>query len=172
MRDRRAFTLIEMMAVLVIIALLAMVAGLVLAGPASVARMSDVTDRIEQIDRQARDYAQRFDCPTQLTFNLTAQSITIQRTDDQSLVGRTLHVPAKYRIERIRFAGQSSDAGETLLSCSTHGSTPSYGLVIAGPQQRVCFLVAGLTGRFAELANEQSIDETFKALADAGHDAD
>src|SRR5256885_7110087 len=67
----RGFTLIEMMAVVIIMALLATGAALSFARPMRVARARDALHQVRSLDASARQFARRFGRPIEIGFDLS-----------------------------------------------------------------------------------------------------
>src|SRR5688572_26304090 len=79
-RDPRAFTLIEALAVIFIMALMAGVAAVSLSGAARSARVEDVAERFVAFDRSTRELARRFGRTPALRFEVNRG--TIARVED------------------------------------------------------------------------------------------
>ena len=76
---RRAYSLIEITAVILVLAIIAGSVTLRMAATVQRARMEDVVGRIEQFDRLARVHVREHDRPLRLVVNISAG--TIRRTD-------------------------------------------------------------------------------------------
>src|SRR4051794_15649276 len=92
---RRAFTLIELMAAVVILALLTGAAALSFAKPIRDARAKQAIDLIQRSDATTREQARRFGHATSLTFDLREQ--TLQRASSPAS-----QLPSGYVIRDIR----------------------------------------------------------------------
>ena len=163
---RRAFSLIEITAVILVLAIIAGSVTLRMAATVQRARMEDVVGRIEQFDRLARVHVREHDRPLRLVVNISAG--TIRRTDPR---GRDepcppLVLPDGYRIARLLVKGQAAASGSVSITCSRLGLTPSYALGLEGPAgQRKWLLAAGLSGQFVEPGSEEKTRNILAAAA-------
>ena len=104
----RAFTLIELMAVIVLLGLLAGAAAWSLAGGARRAGAADTVERIGRADQAARLAARRTPGRSALRIDLDDQTLTRVTADDR---GRTIEEshpitpPAGFRIDGLLIAG-------------------------------------------------------------------
>jgi prepilin-type N-terminal cleavage/methylation domain-containing protein len=162
---RKAFSLIEITAVVLVLAIIAGSVTLRMAGTVQHARMGDVVGQIEQFDRLARLHARQHDRPLRLVVNMSAG--TIKRTDPRGSDEPypPLVMPDGYRLARLWVRGQAAESGGVSITCSRLGLTPSYALLLEGPAgQQKWLLATGLSGRFVE---PNSDDQTRNILAAA-----
>ena len=80
-RVPRAFTLIEALAVIVIMAVIAAAAAVSLSGAARSARVEDVAERFVAFDRSTRELARRFGRTPALRFELNRGTVAPAWTD-------------------------------------------------------------------------------------------
>src|SRR2546423_437223 len=118
----RGFTLIEMMAVVIIMALLATAAALSFARPMRVARARDAVDQIQSLDASARQFARRFGKPVEIVFDLS--NGTLARRDRDTIAFQS-SLPRGCRIDEVRVAGQSFSLGEASIQCAASGMSRS-----------------------------------------------
>lgn len=160
----QAFTLIELTAVLVILALLSAAAVVTFGVPLQRARSADAVASLRSFDAYARQAAGRFNRPSQIIIDLDRQMLT--RT-----AAEPLHLPQVLRIAEVRLAAHRQTSGQVKIPCSAAGLTPSYGLHLTGPETDRWILVAGLSGQITEIDDERSLDNLLRALS-ARRDAD
>jgi type II secretion system protein H len=170
---RPGFTLLEMIVVLALLALLATVVTVSLAGPRRAARAQDAADEILNYDRSAREWCRRFGRPGGITFDLdrrTVRRVTAGQSDSPQQPA-ALHLSSGFRVARLVSAGQSREAGEVTLPCSPRGQTPSYAVLLAGPEggQR-WIVVAGLSGKAVTAGDAREVEAIFQSLS-GGDDA-
>ncbi|MCC7407855.1 MAG: prepilin-type N-terminal cleavage/methylation domain-containing protein [Phycisphaeraceae bacterium] len=172
-RHRHGFTLLELLAVLLLTGLLASVAVASFRAARRIANLQQATGGLTALDAAARREAASLGRPVQLLFNLDEQ--VVQAID----VGMELHrvidqvtLNGSLRIERIVTPDQSLSAGQIALPCtpasSSHAAlTPSYALRIVddpGPgsiQKEQWILVAGLTGQITTPIDENTVTQIF-----------
>lgn len=149
--ELRGFSLIELTAVL---AILAVVAGGVAVRShvaARQARMADLLDGIAEYDRRTRRHARTHDRPARLVIELGGRPIR-RTTAEGAAEGAPLELPDGWAVEEVRLADRRVRTGSVALGCSRSGLTPSYGLLLAHRHgQRRWLLVAGLTGQVSEI---------------------
>jgi type II secretory pathway pseudopilin PulG len=150
--------MIELTAVLLILAVGAAAVVLHVEGPARRARMEDVVGQFRQFDRLARSYARRQDRALRLVVDLAAGQI--RRTDERGTEEPfpPLALPDGYGIARLLVRQQSATSGSVSITCSRLGLTPSYAVLLTGPAgQQKWIVVAGLTGQNQEMGTEEAV---------------
>lgn len=158
------FSLIELSVVLLVIAIAAAAVTLRSEGPLHRARMRDVTGRIAEFDRLSRVYAAQNDKALRLNIDLARREFSrSDRRGDQP--GSVCRLPAGWTIEKVVMRDKEITSGSTAISCSRHGFTPSYALLIEdGKGRRQWLLLAGLTGELVKVDDEKEIADIFAAL--------
>ena len=172
-RFTAAFTLLEMIVTLALLAVLAPVVTVSLAGPRRAARAQDAADEILNYDRLAREWCRRFGRPGGITFNLDRRTVrrVMAGESDSSPQPAALHLPGGFRIARLVSAGRSQEAGEVMLPCSARGQTPSYAVLLAGAEgAQQWIVVAGLSGKAVTAGDAREVEAIFQSLS-GGDDA-
>jgi prepilin-type N-terminal cleavage/methylation domain-containing protein len=155
-RRNSAFTLVEVMAVVLILALLAGAAAWSFARPLTRARTSEAIDLITSFDASSRLAARRFGRGVDMQFELSDQAL-IRREGGQ--VTYRVNLPPGFAIEQIRTAGRVRDAGEVTVECSRMALSPSYALKLIGPGGLERWLVvAGLSGQVTAARDDADVD--------------
>lgn len=179
-RRRAAFTLIELVAVMLILALLIGAATLALGGVRREAEMSDVIDRLRAADETARRQAHRLDEPAELVFDLRRNRIEHSRGRDRRGGRGDGHwtLPRGFSLERAWIEGHGSSSHQIAVGFSSLGHSPSYALAVRGPsppegdgRPRRLLLWAGLSGQMKEPEDESQLETILQSLG-AGPDAD
>ncbi len=166
----RAFSLVEVALVLLILAILAAAVTLEVRAPLARIGMRAVLDEIAAFDRLTRVFAREHDRPVRLVVALAAGRI--RRTDEggRDPLGEALKLPSGYRIAGLRLAGRRINSGSVAVSCSARGLTPTYAVRVDGPGgRRQWILVAGLSGQITELDNETEVEDILLALEARRH---
>jgi prepilin-type N-terminal cleavage/methylation domain-containing protein len=159
---RAAFTLIEIMLVMAILALLAMASALKLGHSLQAAAMRDVCQQIQSLDAHIRHQAIRSGQGLQLTFTLGGRDLVWQDQITHKLV-----LPAGYTLQRLKTGTTDQTTGSVSIICSSLGYMPTYAVQVKGPTRSRWLASAGLSGQVREIANDQEIQAIF-----ARHDAD
>jgi prepilin-type N-terminal cleavage/methylation domain-containing protein len=177
---RSAFTLIEMLVVLVLAAILATIVTVSMTRSVRAAQAEDVAGRIATYDRLARDYCRRFGKPGRLVFDLGSGTITrvAGETDTVSPenVGGALHLPSGVVLSSVVTESGTATAGSVSIHCSADGQTPSYAIELTDVRGQQSWIVtAGLTGKTLKVSDGQEVQDIFRTMrggaAPAGDDA-
>jgi prepilin-type N-terminal cleavage/methylation domain-containing protein len=147
-RHITAFTLMETIAVLAIVAVLAGITGLSLHGATQRVTSESVQHRLVEIDAQARRLAERFHEPMLLLLDRTG--VVVQAADRQrrrEIMPVRLRLPDGYELEPI---------GARQLTVMPSGRSASYGLQLLGPGRSSRWLVVlGAIGQTHWVTEEQ-----------------
>ena len=165
---RRAFTLIEMIAVIVILALLSTAAAMSFSRPLQATRARDAVNQICALDASARQAARRFGKPVQIIFDLADH--TIQRRERDAITFSSA-LPAGGKIDEIRTSARRESLGEVFIDCSASGMSRTYAVHVVGPQLDRWVLFAGLTGQITQITDVAELDSIFPPTT-GGDDVD
>lgn len=184
-----AFTLIEVMAVVALLGLLAGATAWSLAGEARRQTREDLIEQIVQTDLHCRVAATRTGQSHELVIDLDEQAIW-RRGPEQSESENASHrmkVAGDYRIDRVLTSEVVSgskhgnggdsfvqiDTGGMVIVCGPAGCTTSYALRIAHEPtgELQWLLIAGLTGQSILINDESEIEDIFTQLATGRTDA-
>ena len=175
------FSLIEVMACLVVVALLAGIAAISLHGPQQTLQMQDIQHRIAHMDRLSREHARRHNVTGNLIYNLQRQTLNrmVNGEGGGSAASESAELwalPRGYEFAELRLVGQPPALRELAIAYSQHGHSPTYAVKLLGPgrardDQRPSqwLLVAGLTGQVTSMSDET---EALAVLAALEHDHD
>ncbi|MGB7158463.1 MAG: type II secretion system protein [Tepidisphaeraceae bacterium] len=171
MRRKFGFTLIEIMAVMLILALLSAAAAWSFSRPLARARASEAIELVTSFDASSRLAARRFGRRVEMVFDL-ADGALVRREGGQ--VAYRGMLPAGFSIEQVRIGEGVRDAGEVTIECSRLALSPSYAVKLVGPAGVERWLVvAGLSGQVTAARDETDVDAilNFGAAAAARRDA-
>ncbi len=182
---RGGFTLIEVIAVIVLLGLVTGAAAWVLTDNARHSTRGKVVEEIAHADRMTRFTAECLGRRCVLRLDLDRQRI--RRLIDDEHGRQVLHglkVPDGYRISRVvlgrafasgrntdRWRRRRIDMGEVDIPFSAGGRSMSYALRLDSDDGRVWLIFAGLTGQVTQLHDEQEVNNLFTAIAKARPDA-
>ena len=161
----KAFSLIELSVVMLILAIAAAAVSLRVRGPLQQAQMKDLLGQIVQFDYLTRTYARQHDQPVIVSVNLDAGLISRTSADGSRTVGGQLELPSRCRIGQVVLAGEAMDRGSAVIRCSRRGLTRSYAMRIEetnGPIQWV--VISGLTGDALEPKDETQVKDNLAAI--------
>ncbi|MEX2672291.1 MAG: type II secretion system protein [Phycisphaeraceae bacterium] len=178
---RRAFTMVEMLAVVVLLGIIAAGTAWSLADNAQQRSHADLVAQLDHADEMARAAAARLGRPCILRIDLDQQRVQrVVETQDDQHAAQTTTVRFPHRIESVMVAGAQRHAAlvesrSVAITYSTAGLSPSYAvrIVTSGEtEQTLWLLVAGLTGQAMVMDNEDEIRDIFETLTPGGPDAD
>lgn len=156
------FTLLEVMAVLVIVGLFAAAVTLTPSGWFASARFDEVADHVTFMDQLARQRARRGDREVELTFDLPAGRIERRDVDGEHHVT----MPRGYEMTDMIVRRQPDGRRLVTVPVDRAGYTPSYALRIVGPDhQSRWIIIAGLSGQAIMLDGEKELCDAFNRLA-------
>ncbi len=168
---RRAFTLVELTVVLLILAIAAAAVTLRVHGPMRRARLDDVIAQVQQYDHLTRQWAREHDRPAQLVVDLSAGRLSRADEAGRATGSKPLELGSDWAITRLRIGREDVSGGQVSVHCSRAGLTPTYAMELTAPGgRRVWLLFAGLTGWAERVDDEAEVQDILAAAAER-HDA-
>lgn len=160
-RSRRGFTLIEVLAALLIVGLLAGLGVMSVRGWRQTARVDAVAMEVCDFDRSARLYAERF--ATDVDLVVDSQKFELRGAkSDADVLRPALGLPTGFSVRNCWIAGGEATDVNLTVSIGTGGRSRSYGFCLAGPDGECRWItVSGLTGQVQVAEN----DAQSKAIA-------
>ena len=162
---RSAFTLLEMLIVIVVMALIASSATLSFKTPMQHAAQSDAVQMLKHFDHAARQAATQFHRPMQMSFDLEKQRVSRLEHDAATA---TMLMPRGVRITELRTADHRILDFEHPIPISESGISMTYALHLTGNEFDQWILFTGMTGDVISGINETELDNIFKTLATRG----
>jgi prepilin-type N-terminal cleavage/methylation domain-containing protein len=181
---RGGFTLIEVIAVVVLLGVLAGSALWRMTEQVQRGSRAGATGQISYADRMARLASSRLGRRSILRFDLDQQQIT--RYDGPEArrkvnVGRGVTMPVRFGIDRIVRVAESSPSpagrldvrksGVVDIEFGPSGRSQSYALRLGTGEEFFWIVFSGLTGQLTTLDDEKEIDNLFALLATGRPDA-
>jgi prepilin-type N-terminal cleavage/methylation domain-containing protein len=167
-RGHRAFTLIEMIVVIVLIGLLSAAVVMSFARPVQKVRARDAVEMVRALDESMRAQARRSGQTAQIVIDLSAR--TLARRDGAGNVVFEAALPTGIEIDRFRNADEDLSSAHAVVSCSPLGLTRTYAVHLSGPGLDQWLLFAGLSGDAMVIKDEATLDSIFLAQS-RGNDA-
>jgi prepilin-type N-terminal cleavage/methylation domain-containing protein len=162
---RRAFSLVELTVVLVILAVVAGAVAVSVRGPIRRVGIERAADELVAFDRLTRVYARQNDRPLRLVVDLAAGELRRTSEDGRDVLGEPLRFAPGYRPARLRLAGEDVSSGLVTLSCTPPGFTPTYAVLLEGPGgRRRWVFFAGLTGQVVGAGNDEEVEQAIALL--------
>jgi prepilin-type N-terminal cleavage/methylation domain-containing protein len=170
MTPRPAFTLIETMVAVTLLALLAAATALTFARPLHRARTLEAVEQIRYLDASTRDLARRSGRPARIVFDLDDNAVSREEGSARQATYRTA-LASPIKIGAFRTPGQHDDSGSHTIPVSALALSPSYALKLSTPDGARWLLVSGLSGESTILTDDAQV-ESILARASARRDAD
>ncbi len=175
-KDRfvNAFTLIEVLAVVAIMAVVLGAVGLTLKYTLAGATDRDVLDRIRLLDADTRALARRAGVPMKLVYDLDRHRVRQQDSEGRD-TGTTVTFPKGVKLIRLATVETPDQQyGSATIDIQTKGYSATYAVTCGRDgQPATTMLFAGLTGQ-ATIVEEQAVESIFellnetKAIGDTG----
>ena len=151
-----SFTLIEVTAVLVLMAVLAGTATLALAGPRARAAAAEAVDQLAFADEAVRQAALSGDRPQTLVIDMAVGRLS--RATDAAAGATLAELPAGVRVTRVLLGADVTDSGEARVTVSAGGLSSSYAVGLSTPAGPRWVVVAGLTGQVSTVPDAAAAD--------------
>lgn len=157
----KAFTLLELAAVMAIIAVLSSSVLVKSAGWFRSARVNHVVGQLIFFDQLARRSAVGHEREMELVFNLDTGSVI--RTDrSKGEESHSIRLPKGFRITKVITPRSQAVSGIVKIPVTPMGHTPTYAVGISGPSdQKRWYGITGLTGQLICVNESGDIDELF-----------
>lgn len=165
---RGGLTLLELLAVVLLAAILASVVVVRFSGPQREANWRHTVDRLAFLDQQLRSRSRRFGGSRELVFDVASNRVELRAIGGQEeTVGFT--PPRGVKLDEVRLAKASGAAGRVTIVGNPLGVTPTYAVCFDTSQGSPRWLlVAGVTGQVHETKHENEIKNMLAFLATAG----
>ena len=175
--SRRAFTLVETLAAVMIVGLLAGAVTLSFRAPLRRARMAEAVEQVKYLDASSRAFARRFGRSVEIVFDLSEGMLERREVGRVDASFRAA-IASPARIEAVRTHGRTEEYGEAVIAISALGISRTYAVKLAGPDVQRWVVVTGLGGEILTLADDAEVDAIFAKIAarspgiGGGRDAD
>jgi prepilin-type N-terminal cleavage/methylation domain-containing protein len=154
--SRAAFTLIETMLVLLILAILAAGMSIGFSSNLRAARAADGADLVKAFDAAARQMAVASGRPVRIEID-SAGGLLKRLDADQNTPAATVPLPAGMRIDRVRIGPENVAGGVARVDVSARGWSRRYAVRLAGPGGGRWVVFAGLSGSATEVSDESQL---------------
>jgi len=166
---RRAFTLIELTVVLLILAIAAAAVALNTRRPLAAARMGDVIGQVEHFDHLTRTAAREQGRAMYMIVDLTAGELRLTDAEGKSLAMTPLRLPEGFRIRALHVRDSVAYSGRTAISCSRQGAMPTYAMLIESASRKQWLAFAGITSQMIELEDENEVRQIIEATGERSY---
>jgi prepilin-type N-terminal cleavage/methylation domain-containing protein len=164
-----AFTLVELLAVIVLIGLMIGATSWTLAWYAKSSSRENAVNQIARADNLARIASRRLGQPCGLRLDISSQSIRgFSAGSSHGFQSTTTNVSG-CKMDKILIAGEPADANSVQVPISTAGLSPSYAIRLTQKDQTGWLVFSGLTGQPTWIENEHE-SQNLQYLLNARHD--
>jgi type II secretory pathway pseudopilin PulG len=169
MRQPAAFTLVETMLAVLLMALLASAVALSFSKPLQAARAREAISQVQFADSQARQLARQSSRAIRLV--LDPELNTIARFEGEQREAQAT-LPVGIRIAEVVIGRHASFDERAEVQFSASGLSRSYAIHLIGPSLDQWVLFAGLSGQMSWAADEQTVRSILEVESPPGRDAD
>ncbi len=153
---RNAFTLIELVVVMVLLALLASLTVYSLSGTMDRQRMSQAIETVEMFDARARRAARSSRCTITATIDPRRGELSIDTNREGQDVSYRL--PSRVTVSDLRF-GKTSVAGrESRFKINGQGRSATYAIQLQRGELTQWLVVLGISGQVVALKSKGEVD--------------
>lgn len=168
---RYSFTLIELLAVLVIVGLITAMASIRLSGIAQAAQLEWATERLAASDGLLRTHAAACGQAAHLAFELGTGRLE-RRFGERREKSSTVELGQRLRVTRFVSATRDIETGTASVDYSPFGACQSFAVELKGPSGRSAWMLfAGITGQVTRMEDGQDVSRMLRALGQSGVDA-
>ncbi len=159
MPRRSGFTLVELMAVMVVLGLLASVTVWTVSGQIAMARNQLALDQLTLADRQLRDHARRVARPMDLIFDLDHGRL-YRAPGGVTSPDKWATLEGSLPLQDIRQSGQKYSARQVAVRFRGDGTSTSYAVRLKAPKkgESAWILFVGRTGQRVIVTEERSLE--------------
>ena len=154
---RRAFTLIELVVVMVLLALLASLTVYSLGGTMDGYRISRAVETIESLDARARRTARTTRRPVTVTLDRKHRELVINPIDPREDTV-SFRLPGRVVVEKIQLARKSSSRKDSKIAINGQGRSPPYAIQLRRGELTKWLVVLGFSGQVVPVDNEGEVN--------------
>ena len=153
-----AFTLVELMIAILLLALLTSAVALSFSGRLKAARSRDSLEQLRSFDATARQFSMRYSRAVQIVFDLSANTLARREGANDDVARCQVSWPTGYWVDEVRIGNQLYANGEAAsVGISPLGIGPTYAVRLRGPDYDQWIVSAGLTGIMTPVKDESTV---------------
>jgi prepilin-type N-terminal cleavage/methylation domain-containing protein len=156
--NRLAFTLIEMMVVLVILSLVATLVTINYREPVNRVRLESAFETVERLDQRVRRWCKTNNTPARIRVDLDRSVFTAEDMNGRALPIPEASIPNGMRLKELRIMGENRFGRDTLIYYTSRGTTSTWAFSVAYSGNRERYrLIIGATGQSVSFDNEDAL---------------
>jgi prepilin-type N-terminal cleavage/methylation domain-containing protein len=157
---RGGFTLVEILAVLAILAMFVTLVTVNYQAPLLDARLQNAFERMEGLDRTLRLVAQNQGRPIKLRIDLAHGELAAECGSGGGDFNETYTLPAGIRLEQLCVDQERIDGDEATILFSSAGTSATYAIGLTIPDGRCRWLlVVGATGQTVQVNGDDDLKQ-------------
>lgn len=154
---RRAFSLVELLAAIVVLALLTAGAAWTFGGPLRRAQLGEAVEQVRSFDATGRQFARNAGRECTLALDLDDGVLTRIEAGGRETFRAVVARPC--RIDEVRTARRRYDGGQAVVAVSGLGLSESYAVKMSAGGDVRWVVFAGLSGESRAVSDEAMVDE-------------
>jgi type II secretory pathway pseudopilin PulG len=166
----RAFTLLELLLILGIVALMAGAVTLQFRQPYRRVRFEAVAETLVAIDRQVRSRARAANVAGLLQIDLEWHKLTPRFPAGVAATLPEYQLPSGFMLTRLRTSGGEDRGGRVGVVIRPSGVSITYALLLETDEQSRWIVFLGGTGQVVFVENVNEVQKLFKSLREEGVD--
>ena len=155
-RRRIGFTLIEVVAVIVVLSILSTITAVALGPTLDRQRLSQAIEKLEWFDAKARRSAQANRSTVSAKIDPSKNRLVIQTSNQQEDV--SLRLPSNVEISKVQLAGKPSSTRSESIQVSPSGYSTSYAVLLKRGELSKWVLVLGGSGQVVQFDNAKDVN--------------
>ena len=156
-RQHSAFTLLEVVAVMVMLGLLSTVAVVSLSGTLDRYRLNRAVEMVELFDARARRQAGNQRTPVDASIQLNRNRLLIESPNDTK--DRVFGLPSGVQISSVRLSRNSVAGRQLDLRYSRDGVSPTYAIQLQRGDKSHWLVILGISGQIIHSSSEGEVNE-------------
>jgi prepilin-type N-terminal cleavage/methylation domain-containing protein len=163
---RRGFSLVELIAVVALLAIFAGVAAVSVRGHVDEARLVAALNRIQSLDGRLRDEAQRLRRSGELSVDADdGRVFQVGTPYSAARPSRSIALGGGLRIDRLRTSRHNQRRGQLRVLISSHGQSDTYAVRLRTGSGRQAWLVVLASGQCLRIEQDQDVRAIFNMLS-------
>jgi len=156
--NRSAFTILEVVTVLAILALAASLVAVNYREPVNSTRLEHAFETVERLDQRVRHWCKTHNTPVRITVDLDRGVFAAIGENGQQLSIPEATIPDGMKLKELRIMGENRFGRDTQILYSTRGTAPCWAFSIAysGNRKKYRFII-GATGQSIPFEDEDAL---------------
>lgn len=168
MKPRQGFSLIEIIAVVSLIAVVLSITSFRYVESFQAAQFRSTVERVVDFDFQSRRHAQSVGLPVRLSYELRDNTVDATRWKNGTQFARKIRLGSECSITSIETVAGPAGEKKFAVTISKLGAAVTYAIEFANDRQSTWVFFSGGTGKTIELDSREGVEALFRQLRLAG----